>query len=348
MKFQLKFKPIKYTNKKVIIIDQTLLPQKLKYETITSYKKMGEAIKKLKVRGAPLIGISAAYGILLGINTINTDKFNIFYNNFKKVKDYLASTRPTAVNLFYALNRMETTLLKNKNKSIKEIKKILTKEAENIYKEDLELSYKIGKAGSKLIKNGDIILTHCNAGGLATSGLGTALAVLFVSHQEKKKFKVFVDETRPLLQGARLTTWELLQYNIDTTLITDNMAAFTIKNKKITKIIVGADRIAANGDTANKIGTLNLGILAKYYKIPLYIAAPSTTFDFNIKSGKDIPIEERGREEVIKFRKCPSAPENVNVYSPAFDITPANLIAGFITEKGVITPPYKKNLLVLK
>ncbi len=347
-KLKLKFKPIQFKNNKIIIIDQTKLPNKLVYETIEDYKKMGKAIKELKVRGAPLIGVSAAYGIVVGLNKLNVKTFEAFEKEFNKIYRYLSETRPTAVNLFYALDRMKRVFYENKTKSINEIKKILRVEADNIFKEDLELSYRIGKNGSKLIKNGDIILTHCNAGGLATSGLGTALSVMFVAHSQGKRFKIFADETRPLLQGARLTTWELVKYGIDTTLITDNTAAFAIKNKGISKIIVGADRIAANGDTANKIGTFNLGILAKYYKIPLYIAAPSTTFDFSIKNGSMIPIEERHSNEVVNFRKQKVAPDKVQVYSPAFDVTPHNLISGFITEYGVLKPPYSLSFKKIK
>lgn len=340
---RLKFKPIEYTNNMIRIIDQTALPGKLKYIEIKDYKRLGQAMKRLELRGAPLLGVAAAYGLVLGTMDFNTDNFDRLYMRFKDIKEHLAATRPTAINLFYALKRMENTVLENNLKNVSYVKKILKNEADKIYKEDLELSQKIGAYGNKLIKDNDIILTHCNAGGLATSGFGTALSVLFTAKAHGKNFKVFVDETRPLLQGARLTAWELLQYKIDTTLICDNMAAHTIKEKKINKIIVGADRIAKNGDAANKIGTYNLAILAKYHKILFYIAAPSTTFDFDIKNGSFIPIEERTSEEIINFSKNQIAPLKVKTFNPAFDVVPNNLITGFITDVGVLLPPFTKS-----
>jgi len=340
---KLKFKPIEFKNNSIRIIDQTALPSKLRYIYIRDYKRLGQAIKRLEIRGAPLLGIAAAYGLVLGTINYDVDNFDKFYMRFKNIKEYLGSTRPTAVNLFYSLNRMESIVLENNFKNVDQVKRILKSEADKIYREDLDLSQKIGLYGSKLIKNNDIILTHCNAGGLATSGYGTALSVLFAAKSQGKRFKVYVDETRPLLQGARLTSWELLQYKIDTTLICDNMAAHTIKKKKINKIIVGADRIAKNGDTGNKIGTYNLAIIAKYHKIPFYIAAPSTTFDFEIKNGNLIPIEERAGNEIIYFSKNQIAPVKVKTYNPAFDMIPNNLITGFITNAGVLMPPFSKS-----
>lgn len=343
MKLKLKFRPVEYKKDKLIIIDQTKLPEKLIYKEVRDYRQLGTAIKRLMVRGAPLLGVVAGYGIALGLKKFDTENFEKFYKQFKKIAEYLKSTRPTAVNLFYAIDRIGKVILTNKEKPISHLKRIIEDEAERIYQEDLKISYNIGINGAKLIKDGYNILTHCNAGGLATAGLGTALACMFVAKQQGKSFKVFVDETRPLWQGARLTTWELLKWGIDTTLICDDMAAFTIKKKKINLIIVGADRIAGNGDTANKIGTYNLAILAKHHKIPFYVAAPSTTFDFNIKEGEQIPIEQRGAEEVVKpFGKW-IAPVNVKTFTPAFDVTPATLISGFITEKGILKPPFKKS-----
>lgn len=340
---KLKFKPIEFKDNTIRIIDQTALPGKLKYIDIKNYKRLGQAMKRLELRGAPLLGVAAAYGLVLGTINYNANNFDRFYMRFKGIKEYLAATRPTAINLFYALKRMEDIVLENNLKNVSFVKKVLKSEAEKIYKEDLELSRKIGAHGNKLIKNDDIILTHCNAGGLATAGLGTALSVLFSAKAHGKKFKVFVDETRPLLQGARLTAWELIQYKIDTTLICDNMAAHTIKEKKVNKIIVGADRIAKNGDAANKIGTYNLAILAKYHKVPFYIAAPSTTFDFSIKNGSFIPIEERKSEEVLNFFKSRIAPLKAKAFNPAFDMIPNNLITGFITDAGVLMPPFSKS-----
>lgn len=348
MELNLKFKPLEYKNGKIIIIDQTKLPAKLIKKEIKNYTALCNSIKKLEVRGAPLLGIAAAYGIVIAVDNFHTDNFDSFYKYFKKISNAIKSTRPTAVNLFNAIERIEKIILENKEKNLDIIKSLIKSEADKIYLEDLQMCYKIGEYGSKLIKNNFTVLTHCNAGGLATSGLGTALACLFVAKMKNKKFKVFVDETRPLWQGARLTTWELNQWNIDNTLICDNMAAYVIKNKKVNIIIVGADRIASNGDTANKIGTYNLAILANYHKIPFYIAAPSTTFDFNIKSGNEIKIEERDPSEVTMPFGKKIAPDNVKVFSPAFDVTPASLITGFITEKGILYPPFKKsfNLLI--
>lgn len=340
---RLKFKPIQYRNKTIKIIDQTALPNKLKYIAITDYKRLGIAIKRLEVRGAPLLGVAGAYGLLLGTVNFETKSFDKFFKRFKDVKEYLASTRPTAVNLFYVLNKMERIVLENNEKSVVDVKKIIKNEADRIFKEDLEISEKIGSNGNKLIKNNDVVLTHCNAGGLATSGYGTALSVFFTAKASNKKFKVFASETRPLLQGARLTTWELLQYDIDTTLICDNMTAYTMKKHQINKIIVGADRITRNGDTANKIGTYNLAILAKYHKIPFYVAAPYTTFDFSLKNGDEIPIEQRDKNEVIKYNNCLIAPSKVKVYNPAFDVIPNKLITGFITEAGVLLHPFSKS-----
>ncbi len=345
---RLKFKPVEFKNNKLIVIDQTKLPAKLEYIELKNVNAVCRAIKKLVVRGAPLLGIIAGYGVVVGLINKKFNSFESLYKEFKKIKEKIGKTRPTAYNLFYALDRMERCLITNKEKKSEEIIKILKREADNIYKEDLEISYKIGLNGSKLIKNGTRALTHCNAGGLATSGLGTALSVFFIAKTQNKKFEVFVDETRPLLQGARLTTWELMQWGIKTTLITDNMAGYTIKTRGINIIITGADRIALNGDTANKIGTYSLAVLAKYHKIPFYIAAPITTFDFSLRRGSEIPIEEREASELKKFNGKMIAPEKVNVFNPAFDITPGELITGIITEYGIIKPPYKKNIEELK
>ncbi len=339
----LRFKPIQFKNNKIIIIDQTRLPQKLEYRIIDNYQRLSLAIRRLELRGAPLIGVGAAFGIAMEMSKTKARTFDQLYTLFKRVKSELAATRPTAFNLFYALNRMEKVLLEHNEKRVEQIKKIITKEAENIYKEDLQISMKIGSYGSRLIQEGDTILTHCNAGGLATSGLGTALAVLFYAKSQKKKFRVIVDETRPLLQGARLTTWELEQYKIPHYLICDNMAAQIIKKEKVKKIIVGADRITKNGDAANKIGTYNLAILAKYHKIPFYIAAPSTTFDLSLKNGSLIPIEERHKDEIILMGDKKIAHNRVRTFNPAFDVTPQKLISGFITEYGILKPPFLFN-----
>ncbi|OHB97601.1 MAG: S-methyl-5-thioribose-1-phosphate isomerase [Planctomycetes bacterium RIFCSPLOWO2_12_38_17] len=331
-------------NGRIKLIDQTLLPLELKYVYCEDIKSIWHAIKTLMIRGAPAIGIAGTMGIVLGIKNINTSDINTFLNELKRVKDYLGSSRPTAVNLFWGLARMERVASENKNKPVKEIKDILLKEAIKIQNEDKEICRKIGENGVALIKDGNGVLTHCNAGGLATADYGTALAVMFKAKEQGKRFKVFSDETRPLLQGARLTAWELIHAGIDVTLICDNMAAHVMKLGKIQCVIVGADRIAANGDTANKIGTYGVSILAKEHGIPFYVAAPVSTFDLNIKSGNEIPIEERSPEEVTSGFGKRTAPEGVKVFNPAFDVTPAKNITAIITEKGVINNPSTENI----
>ncbi len=320
---------------KAVIIDQTRLPHKLVYLDIEDVKSMWHAIKKLKVRGAPAIGVAGAFGAVLGIQNINTDRYEIFKRRLDGVIKYLVSCRPTAVNLAWALERMRKCAEKNKAKNIAAIKSALLKEALKIMEEDKMCCRRMARHGAKLIKNGDHILTHCNAGGLATVDYGTALGVLFEAEKQGKRIKVFVDETRPLLQGARLTAWELLKAGIDATLICDNMAASLMEKGKVDKIFVGADRIARNGDVANKIGTYNLAVLAKYHKIPFYVVAPVSTFDVKLSSGKDIPIEERHQDEVRTMMGKRIAPKNIKVYNPAFDVTPARLITAIITETGV-------------
>jgi len=331
---------IVWKNKKVRIIDQTFLPGKLKFIYCDSAKSIWNSIKKMNIRGAPAIGVAAAYGVYLGIAK---SKKNIL-KDLEKVVKYLGTSRPTARNLFWALERMKKKAYSNKNKPVEEIKKILLKEACDILAEDKKICRKMGKFGNKLIKNNDRILTHCNAGGLATADFGTALGVLFEAHRSRKKIKVFVDETRPVLQGARLTAWELMRAKIDATLISDNMAACLMADGKIDKIIVGADCIARNGDAANKIGTYGLAVLAKYHKVPFFVVAPVSTIDRKIKNGKDIPIEERSADEVRRIRNVQIAPKKVKVFNPAFDVTPAELITAIITEKGILKRPYSEKI----
>jgi len=272
------------------------------------------------------------------------EDFETFTEELEKICSYLGSSRPTAVNLFWALDRMKRTARENRTDDIDSLKTILLEEAHAIYKEDQNICRAIGRSGAKLLKDGQTVLTHCNAGALATVDYGTALAVIFAAVEQGKKISVFVDETRPLLQGARLTTWELMQAEIDVTLICDNMAAQVMAEGKIDIVITGADRIAANGDAANKIGTYGVALLARAHDLPFYIAAPKSTFDMNLKSGADIPIEQRSPEEVTEGFGKRTAPYEIKVYNPAFDVTPHELIAGFITEEGIITPPYEKNL----
>ena len=336
---------IKWDRGKIKLIDQTLLPNKFKYIYCDTIEGIWEAIKNLRVRGAPAIGIAGALGVILGVQNSRAKDYPELKKQLEHVISYLASSRPTAVNLFWALDRMRVCCEKHKELSISEIKSKLLNEAQKIIDEDKNVCRNIGKNGAKLIKNGDVILTHCNAGGLATADYGTALGVIFYAAEQGKKIRVYADETRPLLQGARLTTWELMQAGIDVTLICDNMAGSLMKQGKIDCVIVGADRIASNGDTANKIGTYSLAVLAKAHSIPFYVAAPISTFDMKIKSGEQIPIEQRAPEEVTNLCGKRIAPKDVNVYNPAFDITPARLISAIITECGIIKKPDKGKII---
>ncbi len=324
---------------KVKFIDQTLLPHKLKYISTDDIRRLWRAIKRLEIRGAPAIGIAGAFGIVIGIKKSRAKTFNELFKELRNSSKYLGSSRPTAVNLFWALKRMERVACDNRLEPVAKIKKILLKEAIEITDEDMKSCRRMARFGSGLVRHGSRILTHCNAGGLATADYGTALGVLFESKRQGKSIKVYVDETRPLLQGARLTTWELMREGIDTTLICDNMAASLMAKGRIDMIFVGADRIASNGDAANKIGTYNLAVLAKYHRIPFYVVAPLSTFDFNIRSGREIPIEERSPDEVRGVLGKLIAPKNVKAYNPAFDVTPNGLITAIITEKGILKRP---------
>ena len=331
---------VEWKNNRVKLIDQRLLPHKLKFIYCDSAEDVWDAIRRMKIRGAPALGVIAGYGAYLGIRNSRKDIFR----DLGKTTRYLATSRPTARNLFWALERMERVALNNRKESPVRLKKILLEEADLILKEDKRTCRKMGKFGSALIKKGDVILTHCNAGGLATAGYGTALGVIFAAHSEGKKIKVYVDETRPVLQGARLTAWELMREGIDTTLISDNMAAHLMSKKKVDRVIVGADRIAANGDAANKIGTYSLAIAAHYHKVPFYIVAPLSTIDTRIKTGKGIPIEERDADEVRKVGGVYISPKNVKVFNPAFDVTPARLITAIVTEIGVLRKPFVRSI----
>jgi methylthioribose-1-phosphate isomerase len=331
---------------RVKIIDQTKLPAKLEYIYIKDLKVLWQAIRTMQVRGAPVLGAAAGLGVYLGIKDLKGENFIQFEKEFNKVIAYLASARPTAKNLFWAIERMRKAALKNKDKSISYVKKNLLEEAKKIIEEDRVSCRKIGYYGAKLISNHDKILTICNAGILATIDYGTALGVIYRAFDEGKIIKVFVSETRPMLQGARLTTWELKKKGINVTLICDSMAATLMQRRQIDKVITGADRIAANGDSANKIGTYNLAVLSRYHGIPFYIAAPASTFDLTIKTGRDIPIEERPADEVTDlFFKRPITPKNIKVFNPAFDMTPHDLITAIITDRGIIKPPYKRNII---
>lgn len=328
--------PIKWKNDKIVFIDQTELPSRLKYIKCKDVDVLCEAIKKLKIRGAPLIGVCVALGYALA--ALNSSAYTLagLKKDLVRASTKLKATRPTAINLFWALKRMEDTfLLLSSSAEPRNIRKLLLKEALSILKEDQNMCRAIGRNGARLIKNKDIILTHCNAGMLATAGYGTALSIFYEAKRRGKRFRVYAGETRPLMQGSRLTMWELMKNGIDSTLICDDMAASIIKNKGITKIIVGADRIAKNGDTANKIGTYSLAVLAKYHDIPFYIAAPSSTIDRSIKTGTGIPIEERKKEELIHVGTIQTAPFNAKICNPAFDVTPGELITAIITETDI-------------
>ena len=335
---------IKYENGKIHIIDQTKLPNLLEVLEIDDVKDCWDAIKQLKVRGAPAIGIAAAYGAVIGTKDCDENSFDGFYNEFKRVSDYLASSRPTAVNLFWALERMNKIVIQNRELSVKEIKALMETEAILIHKEDEETCRKIGEHGLEVLKDGMTVLTHCNAGRLATAKYGTALAPIYVAQENGISIKVFADETRPLLQGARLTAFELQEAGVDVTLITDNMAAMVMSKGWIDAVIVGCDRVAANGDAANKIGTYGVALLAKAHNIPFYVAGPLSTIDLNTKTGKDIIIEERNPEEIINGFGKQTAPTNIKVFNPAFDVTPNELISGIITEKGIARAPYDISL----
>lgn len=324
---------------KIKLIDQTLLPNQFKYITCETVEELWRAIKRLSVRGAPALGIAGAMGAVLGIQHSRAETFKAFAAELDKVIKYLGSSRPTAVNLFWGLERIRSVAHRNSDKPVPQIKRLLLMEAKRVFEEDRAICRAIGHNGAMLLPQKVTVLTHCNAGGLATSDYGTALAVLFAAHEQGKKVKAFADETRPLLQGARLTTWELMKAGIDVTLICDNMAAQVMKEGKVDCVIVGADRIAANGDTANKIGTYGLSLLARAHKIPFYVAAPASTFDLTLHSGDEIPIEHRDPEEITICFGSRIAPKGVKAYNPAFDVTPARYITGIITERGVIMRP---------
>jgi methylthioribose-1-phosphate isomerase len=335
---------IKWVKNHARIIDQTKLPGQLVYIDCQDVETMWQAIKRLSVRGAPAIGVAAAFGVLLGIQKFKGQDKSKFLKFFYKTCDYLATSRPTAVNLFNMLNEMRKVVADHPQADVAALKKLLFGQAAIIFKADQDTCRRMGDHGAKLITNGMRCLTVCNAGALATVDYGTALGVFYSAKRQGRKFSVYSCETRPLLQGARLTCWELLQGKIDTTLICDNMAASLMGRAQVDIIFTGADRIASNGDTANKIGTYMLAVLARHHKIPFYIVAPRSTFDLKIKSGNQIPIEERNSKEVTHFAGVPTAPKGIKVYNPAFDVTPAKLITGIVTEYGIISPPYGRSI----
>lgn len=344
----MEFRTIEWKGDRVRLLDQRRLPQEVRYLDCKEASSVAQAIRTMAIRGAPAIGVAAAMGIALAAKKIRSKEPEIFRKRVEKVAQQMRATRPTAVNLFWAVDRMKKLLKEVHAYGVDKTKARLEQEAVRIYKEDLETNLKIGEKGKILIKNGDGVLTHCNAGGLATAGFGTALGVIHAAWDQGKRFRVFVDETRPLLQGSRLTAWELIQARIPVTILADNMAAWLMKKGEINLVLVGADRIARNGDTANKIGTYGLAILSKWHNLPFYVAAPASTLDLSLASGRDIPIEERAAEEVTHLRGKRVTPKGARASNPAFDVTPHSLIHGIITEKGIVRRPFERRLRRIK
>jgi len=328
------------------IIDQRLLPAELKYLELRTVEEVFDAIQTLAVRGAPAIGIAAGYGAFIGIRDCTDDR-GAFAGELEKVCTRLAESRPTAVNLFYALDRVRALAESMPDSPVGEVKRAILNEADKILEEDLEACRRMGENCQEFIEDGYACMTNCNAGGLATGGYGTALAAFYVAKEQGKNVSVYSCETRPLLQGARLTTWELMREGIDVTLICDNMAATVLRQGKVKAVFVGADRIAANGDAANKIGTYPIAVLAREHGVPFYVVAPLSTFDFSLESGDDIPIEERAPQEVTSFRGVRSAPDGVAVFNPAFDVTPASLISAIVCEAAAVKKPDRTGLAAL-
>jgi methylthioribose-1-phosphate isomerase len=340
----MKFKTIEWKKDRVRLLDQRKLPGEVRYLDCRDSSAVADAIRKMAIRGAPAIGVAAAMGIALAAKKITSGRPEVLRQKIERVCQEMRQTRPTAVNLFWAIDRMKKILDRWSFLEVPAIVKRLEEEALRIYREDVEINRRIGEKGKLIIQEGAGVLTHCNAGALATAGYGTAVGVIHAAWNEGKRFHVFADETRPLLQGARLTAWELVQAKIPVKVLTDNMAGWLMKKGKVNLVVVGADRIARNGDTANKIGTYGLAVLAKWHQIPFYVAAPTSTLDLSLDSGKDIPIEERAPEEVTHFQGKRITPKGARAFNPAFDVTPHTLIEAIITEKGVIRKPFEKNL----
>lgn len=338
-------KTIEYNNGILRLIDQTRLPGEEVYVECRDYQSVGDAIKYMLIRGAPAIGVAAAMGVAIGANNIKADGFDEFYSKIESICDYMIERRPTAVNLSWAVKRMKNSVKENRGKDVTSLKKILEDEAIKIWQEDLSINKIMAENGEELIRDGNTILTHCNAGALATAGdYGTALGVIKAAFVKGKNIRVFADETRPFLQGARLTAWEMKKERIPVRLITDNMAGYFMKKGEIDLVIVGADRIAANGDVANKIGTYTVAVLAGEHNIPFYVVAPISTLDMSLDSGDKIPIEERDKREITDINGRKIAPDGIDVLNPVFDVTPNRFVSAIITEKGIIRPPYHENL----
>ena len=323
------------------MLDQRLLPHKEVYRVCRDYKEVGQAIREMVIRGAPAIGVAAAMGVALG--ALKSEGKN-FDREFERIFLTLSKTRPTAINLFWALERMRKIYTANRNQGVEAVKRLLKDEAQKIYSEDIAANRQLGKFGAALLRNARHVMTHCNAGALATAGYGTALGVIRALKESGRQFDVWVNETRPFLQGARLTAWELKKEKIPATLVTDSMTGYLMQKGKVDAVVVGCDRVAANGDVANKIGTYGIAVLAKRHGIPFYIAGPTSSIDLNCPSGKEIPIELRDPKEVSHLFGRPLAPKGTKVFNPAFDVTAQDLISAIITEKGVINPPYPHNI----
>ncbi len=335
---------LKWRESALKLLDQTRLPAEVVYITCRDVETVARAIEELKVRGAPAIGIAAAYGVVIGAQQALSSSPEDFRRQLGETIHRLGRTRPTGVNLFWALKQMQQILDAGQDQSNQSLHQQLLEAAERIFEEDRAICRRIGRNGAALLQNGHKVITHCNAGGLATADYGTALGVVYAAQEEDKHVTVFADETRPLLQGSRLTAWELVQSGVDTRLICDNMAASVMRRENIDCIIVGADRIAANGDVANKIGTYGLAIIAREHQVPFYVAAPISTVDISLNTGDLIPIEERKPEEIRNGFAKPTAPHGVQVYNPAFDVTPHTLVSALITEKGIVRPPFEPTL----
>lgn len=337
-------RPIRFIAGQCQMLDQRLLPAEEVWLTYTTYQEVAEAIRSMVVRGAPAIGVAAAIGVWFGVRDIETESAHEFFQQMKEICEVLAATRPTAVNLFWALERMKHFAESNLDRSVMELKIGLEFEALAITQEDEQANRKMGQYGEHFLADGARVLTHCNAGALATAAYGTALGVIRAAVENGKQISVIADETRPFLQGARLTAWELQKDNIPVTLICDNMAGYMMSKGEIDCVIVGADRIAANGDVANKIGTYTVAVLAKEHNIPFYVAAPISTIDLKLTDGSQIPIEERDPREITHYKEIQLAPEGINVFNPAFDITPSRLVTAIITENGVVSGDYLAGL----
>lgn len=336
---------IEWLGDRVRLIDQTRLPQRLVHRETSDYRELAESIRRLEVRGAPAIGVAGALGLALAGLASRAEDLASLRADVVRAAEHLAATRPTAVNLRWAIDRALAVLDEADVRDAPAARQALVREAQAILEEDRALSRRIGRNGAPLVKDGDGILTHCNAGGLATAEYGTALAIIFAAVEDGKRLRVFADETRPLLQGARLTTWELMARGIDVTLLVDGAAASAMARGWVDAVIVGADRIARNGDVANKIGTLPLALAAREHDVPFYVAAPYSTLDPDVAAGTEIPIEERASDEVTSFGGVRIAPEGVTVFNPAFDVTPAGLVTAIVTDVGVARPPYERSLL---